>query len=148
VVAHGADGHQPGRDVFESRAQRTYAPGETDSAQHVGVSAQQVGANALKTYDAVRYAKINHPGDSAANAIFAQAGMAIRSQTDTLLGRCMPVRGMIAVGQSQSAVMLLTYLTSSHPTDKMYDGFLLHTNPSGTTPTSNPNVPVLYRLDD
>jgi hypothetical protein len=109
---------------------------------HVGVSAQQVGANALKTYDSVRYAKINHPGDTAANAIFAQAGMAIRAQTDTLLGSCMPVRGMIAVGQSQSSAMLLTYLTNAHPTDKMYDGFLLHTNPSGTTPTSNPNVPV------
>jgi hypothetical protein len=109
---------------------------------HVGVSAQQVGANALKTFDSVRYAKINHPGDTAANAIFAQAGMAIRSQTDTLLGRCMPVRGMIAVGQSQSAVELLTYLTNAQATDKMYDGFLLHTNPSGSTPTTNPNVPV------
>ncbi len=43
---------------------------------HVGVSAQQVGANALKTFDPVRYAPINHPGDSAANAIFAQAGPA------------------------------------------------------------------------
>lgn len=109
---------------------------------HVSVSAQQVGANALQTYDPVRYAPINHPGDTAANAIFAQAGMAIRSQTDMLLGRCMPVRGMIAVGQSQSAVELLSYLTNAQPTDKMFDGFLLHTNPSGTTPTTNPDVPV------
>jgi len=109
---------------------------------HVSVSAQQVGANALTTYDSVRYAKINHPGDTAANAIFAQAGMAIRSQTDMLLGHCMPVRGMIAVGQSQSAVELGTYITSAQSTDQMFDGFLLHTNPSGATPTSNPSVPV------
>jgi hypothetical protein len=109
---------------------------------HVGVSAQATGANALKTYDAQRYAMINHPGDTAANAIFAQAGMAIRSQSEMLLGHCMPVRGLIAVGQSQSSAMLLTYLTNAHPKDKMYDGFLLHTNPTGATPTSNPDVPV------
>lgn len=109
---------------------------------HVSVSAQAVGANALKTYDSTRYAAINHPGDTAANAIFSQAGMAIRTQTEKLLGRCMPVRGMIAVGQSQSSAMLLAYLTSAHPKDKMYDGFLLHTDPTGSTPTSNPNVPV------
>jgi hypothetical protein len=109
---------------------------------HVGVSAQAVGANALKTYDAERYAMINHPGDTAANAIFAQAGMAIRAQTEKLLGRCMPVRGLIAVGQSQSSAMLLTYLTNAHPKDKMYDGFLLHTNPTGGSPAGNPDVPV------
>ena len=109
---------------------------------HVGVSAQAVGANALKTYDPQRYAAINHPGDTAANAIFAQAGMAIRAQTEKLLGRCMPVRGMIAVGQSQSSSMLLSYLTNAHPKDRMYDGFLLHTDPTGSTPTSNPDVPV------
>jgi hypothetical protein len=109
---------------------------------HVSVSAQAVGANALKTYDAVRYAMINHPGDSAANAIFAQAGMAIRSQSEKLLGHCMPVRGMIAVGQSQSSTELGLYLANAHPKDKMYDGFLLHTDPTGSTPATNPNVPV------
>ena len=109
---------------------------------HVGVSAQQVGANALKTYDAQRYAAINHPGDTAANAIFGQAAMAIRSQTDKLLGACMPVRTVIGVGQSQSSALLGVYLSSAHPKDKIYDGFLLHTDPTGSTPTSNPNVPV------
>lgn len=109
---------------------------------HVSVSAQAVGANALKTYDSVRYAKINHPGDAAANAIFAQAGMAIRTQSDKLLGPCMPVRGLIAVGQSQSSTELGSYLANAHPKDEMYDGFLLHTDPTGSTPATNPDVPV------
>jgi hypothetical protein len=109
---------------------------------HVGVSAQKVGADALKTYDSVRYAPINHPGDSAANAIFSQAAMAIRSQTDKLLGPCMPVQKVVALGQSQSSVYLGTYLSSQQPTDKMYDGFFLHTDPSGSTPSGNPSVPV------
>jgi hypothetical protein len=117
---------------------------------HVGVSAQQVGANALKTYDSVRYAPINHPGDSAANAIFSQAAMAIRSQTDMLLGPCMPVQAVIALGQSQSSVYLTSYLSSQQPKDKMYDGFFLHTDPAGTTPTGNPDVPafVLFTMTE
>jgi hypothetical protein len=106
---------------------------------HVGVSAQKVGADALKTYDAERYAAINHPGDSAANAIFSQAAMAIRSQTDLILGRCMPVRAVLAGGQSQSSAYLAPYVDSAQPTDQMYDGFLLH---SGGTPKTDPVVPV------
>ncbi|MFI5306535.1 MAG: alpha/beta hydrolase domain-containing protein [Polyangiales bacterium] len=109
---------------------------------HVGVSAQQVGANALKDYDAVRYAAINHPGDQAANAIFGQAAMAIRSQGEKLLGPCMPVHTVLAMGQSQSSSMLGVYLSDAHPKDEIYDGFLLHTDPSGSLPTSNPDVPV------
>lgn len=109
---------------------------------HVSVSAQEVGADALKMADSQRYAKINHPGDAAANAIFGQAGMAIRAQTDKLFGPCMPVKELIAVGQSQSSVELGLYLANQHPKDKMFDAFLLHTDPSGATPTTNPDVPV------
>jgi hypothetical protein len=117
---------------------------------HVGVSAQKVGADALKKYDPARYAPINHPGDSAANMIFSQAAMAVRSQTDTLLGRCMPVQAVVAIGQSQSSVYLTAYLNSQQPTDKMFDGFFLHTDPSGTTPTGNPVVPtfVLFTMTE
>jgi hypothetical protein len=109
---------------------------------HVGVSAQQVGANALKDYDATRYMAINHPGDTAANAIFAQAAMAIRAQGEKLLGPCMPVDTVLAIGQSQSSAMLGTYLSSAHPKDKIFNGFLLHSSPAGGAPASNPDVPV------
>jgi hypothetical protein len=109
---------------------------------HVGVSAQEVGATALKDYDAERYATIEHPGDSAANAIFAQAAMAIRSQSAALLGPCMPVATVIAVGQSQSASMLGAYIDAAHVKDRIYDGFMLHSSPFGAPITSDPSAPV------
>ncbi len=106
---------------------------------HVGVSAQQIGADALKTYDAQRYAAINHPGDTAANAIFSQAAMAIRSQAELLLGPGMSVQTVLGGGQSQSSGRLARYIDGVPPTDRFYDGYLLH---SGGTPTGNPDVPV------
>lgn len=106
---------------------------------HVGVSAQQVGADALKTYDAERYAAINHPGDAEANAIFSQAAMAMRTQTERLLGPGMQIRALLAGGQSQSSGRLAQYIDSVPPAERFYDGYLLH---SGGTPTGNPDVPV------
>jgi Alpha/beta hydrolase domain len=106
---------------------------------HVGVSAQQVGADALKTYDAERYEAINHPGDDAANAIFSQAAMAMRSQTKRLLGSGMQIRAILAGGQSQSSGRLAAYIDSVPPEERFYDGYLLH---SGGTPMGNPDVPV------
>ena len=43
----------------------------------VGVSAQFVGTEFLKTFDDVRYASISHPGDSWSYDIYSQAGMAV-----------------------------------------------------------------------
>jgi hypothetical protein len=106
----------------------------------VGISAQQVGADALKTYDATRYAMIQHPGDTAAAAIFSQAGVALHLQSAKLLGPCMPVHAVLALGQSQSAAQLTQYVNSTHPTDKVYDGFLLHSG--GEPATNNPGSPT------
>lgn len=107
---------------------------------HIAVSAQAVGANALKTFDSSRYEKVNHPGDTAAPAIFSQAGAAIRSKSELILGKCMPVHALIAAGQSQSSFQLASYTNGAQVTDKVYDGIVLH---SGLEPASNnPNVPV------
>jgi len=106
---------------------------------HIGVSAQQVGANALKDYDAERYASINHPGDTAANAIFSQAIMAIRSQSELMLGPCMPVKTVLAGGQSQSSGYLAGYVDAVPAEQQLADGYLLH---SGGTPTGDPPKPV------
>jgi hypothetical protein len=106
----------------------------------VGASAQQVGVTALKDYDAARYEPINHPGDTAANAIFSQAGVALRAQTELLLGPCMPVHAVIGLGQSQSSARLAGYVNNADPSDQVYDGFMLH---SGGEPASNdPGTPT------
>ncbi len=57
----------------------------------VGVSAQKVGVDALRSDDpqrgdAVRYAGLDHPGDSFSYDMFSQAGQAIRDNADTILG--------------------------------------------------------------
>ena len=106
----------------------------------IGVSAQQVGNDALKSFDSGRYSSLQHPGDDYAGNIFSQAAVAIRLQSETLLGKCMPVHALIAVGQSQSAFQLAGYVDNRHPMDKVYDGYLIH---SGLEPASNdPGVPT------
>jgi hypothetical protein len=107
----------------------------------VGVSAQSGGAQALKSMaDAKRYAEVNLTNDSIANTVFSQAGAAIRLQTETLLGPCMPVKALIAGGQSQSSARLGPYLNTTQPKDKVYDGMFLH---SGAEPASNnPAIPT------
>jgi len=106
----------------------------------VSVSAQVVGANSLTANDSERYAEISHPGDGAANAIFSQAAMAIRSQTETILGECMPVDAVIGMGQSQSSMRLSAYINTDGSIDKIYDGYITHT---GSEPASNnPHAPT------
>jgi len=97
----------------------------------VGVSAQQVGVTALKKFSTARYGSIDvNQGGTVANDalsydIFSQAGQAIRNPKGTdILGGLRP-RNVIAVGESQSANRLSTYVNSINPLAKVYDGFLL-----------------------
>src|SRR6516164_2919224 len=97
----------------------------------VGVSTQQVGVTALKTFSTARYGSIdvNHGGtvnnDALSYDIFSQAGQAIKNPMGVdVLGSLKP-RHVIAVGESQSANRLSTYVNSIHPIAKVYDGFLL-----------------------
>jgi Alpha/beta hydrolase domain len=97
----------------------------------VGVSAQQVGATALKKFSATRYGTIdvNHGGtvnnDALSYDIFSQAGQAIRNPKGVdMLGGLKP-RHVIAIGESQSASRLSTYVNSIHPLANVYEGFLL-----------------------
>jgi len=115
----------------------------------VGVSAQKVGVDAAKSADPlrgdpVRYASLSHPGDSFSYDIFSQAGQAIRDDARTILGGLRP-QHVIAVGESQSATRLVTYIDAVHPLVHVYDGFLVHSRFAGGAPLSQspqPNVPV------
>jgi hypothetical protein len=95
----------------------------------VGVSAQKVGVDALKSTtpglgDAVRYAGLSHPGDSYSYDIFSQAGQAIRDNAKTVFGGLKPGH-VIATGESQSAFRLVTYIDAVHPIAHVYDGYLV-----------------------
>jgi hypothetical protein len=92
---------------------------------YVGVSAQAVGANQLKTADPVRYASINFPGDSYSYDIYSQAGQAVSQDYRTVLAGLRP-RTVLGVGESQSAARLVTYLDAVQPIANVYDGLLVH----------------------
>jgi len=113
----------------------------------VGVSAQRVGVNALEstgppTGDAVRYAGLSHPGDDYSYDIFSQAGQAIRDNAPTMLRGLKPEH-LIAIGESQSAGRLVTYIDAVHPLVHVYDGFLVHSRMAGPPIRDDVGVPVL-----
>jgi len=113
----------------------------------VGVSAQIVGVNALKGTDptrgdAARYANLSHPGDGYSYDIFSQAGQAIRDDARTMLGGLKP-KHLIAIGESQSAGRLVTYIDAVHPLAHVYDGFLVHSRSGGAPIRDDVGVPVL-----
>ena len=96
----------------------------------VGVSAQAVGVNSLKTTAPARYGSLLHPGDSFSYDIFSQAGMAIRAKTSKLLSGLRP-RALIAAGESQSAFRLATYVDAVAPLVNVYDAYLIHSRGAG-----------------
>lgn len=109
----------------------------------VGVSAQAVGVNGglgqikgLKGWDPARYGSLVHPGDAFAYDIFSQAGQALRSPDgpDPLGG--LPVRTLLADGESQSAGFMTTYVNAVHPVAQVYDGFMVHSNSAIAAPLS------------
>lgn len=98
---------------------------------YVAVSAQRVGVEgganlmgidmSLKTQDAQRYSPLHHPGDAYAYDIFSKAGRLVRD----VLGE-LAVHEVVALGESQSALFLTTYVNAVDPLTQVYDGFLVY----------------------
>ncbi len=109
----------------------------------VGVSAQRAGIEggsifdvpgpgdralvlpALKASDPARYGSLLHPGDSFCFDIFSRAARAVRN--GGVLGPLTPAC-LLAAGQSQSAIHLVTYVNAVAPTvpaDAACDGYLI-----------------------
>jgi len=106
-----------------------------DGFAWVGISAQKIGLDATKGGDPVRYASLSHPGDSFSYDIFSQAGHAVRASSSLLLGGLTPQQ-VTAVGESQSASRLVTYIDAAHPLVHEYDGFLVHSRGAAGSPLS------------
>ena len=114
----------------------------------VGVSAQAVGiegggfslggpgAVPLKQQDPARYGSLKHPGDDYSFDVFTKAAEVIRdpSKGDVLEG-LQPER-LIAYGESQSAMRLVSYVNGVHPLVKRYDGFFIHSRSASGVPFS------------
>ena len=125
----------------------------------IGVDAQEGGiygqAGSIASKDGfgglkgqARYAALNHPGDSFSYSIYAQAGQAIRADGSQLLGGLVP-QHVIALGESQSAFRLVTYIDALQPlTPGIYDAYFVYSrggdgadlsqSPQLTIPTPTP----------
>jgi hypothetical protein len=78
---------------------------------------------ALKQSNPDRYGALRHPGDAFCFDIFAQAARAVRG--GGVLG-ALPVECLLATGQSQSAIHLVTYVNAVAPTvASACDGYLI-----------------------
>jgi hypothetical protein len=107
---------------------------------YVGVSAQRVGVHGfdaypqgLLTWDPERYGSLHIKDDSTSYGIFTEVARAFASDrstassatTDPLGG--LNVRTLLAVGGSQSAGRLMTYINAVHPLARLFDGFIAFT---------------------
>lgn len=116
---------------------------------HVGVSAQKDGVDAepggglaggfgnpLVTADPERYGELSHPGDDHSYDLFAQIGALAATpppdQPDPLAG--LSREHVVAVGESQSAFRLTSFINGVHPLRPVFDGFLVHSRGGGAAP--------------
>ena len=80
---------------------------------------------ALKESDPARYGELHHPGDAFCFDIFSQAARAVRD--GSVLGP-LPVECLLAAGQSQSAIHLVSYVNAVAPRvapEAACDGYLI-----------------------
>jgi hypothetical protein len=111
----------------------------------VGVSAQVdgiegraggIGSLYLKAVDPVRYGPLSHPGDSFSYDIFAQVAQAIRNPASVApLQELVPER-VIAVGESQSAGRLVTWVNALGSVYGLFEGYIIHSRGGGSPPLS------------
>ncbi|CQD03992.1 hypothetical protein BN1232_00564 [Mycobacterium lentiflavum] len=114
---------------------------------YVAVSAQKVGVDggasllgfdmSLKSQDPTRYAALSHPGDAFCFDIFSQTGELARS-ADILRG--LSAEHVVALGESQSAMFLTTYVNAVDPLTGVYDGFLVHSRFASAAPLDGGSV--------
>jgi hypothetical protein len=105
------------------------------SAQKAGLDGNGVsssGLQAVKAADPQRYGTLSHPGDAYAYDIYSQAARLLRTRTSELLGPLKPKR-ILAIGESQSAAFMVTYVNAVDPLARVFDGFLIHSRFRGAS---------------
>jgi hypothetical protein len=107
---------------------------------YVGISAQAIGIEGgepplpspigmsipLKLMAPRRYKSLSHPGDSFSYDIFAQAAQAIRHPEGINPLEKYTVERMIAMGESQSATRLNTFVNAFGKKTDLFDGYFIH----------------------
>ncbi len=104
------------------------------SAQYVGVcgGTPSVGGDpspGLRGTDPDRYGDLHHPGDGYSFDIFTRIASALGDPGAPLAH--LTVRRLVAVGESQSAFALTTYVNEVAPLAGAFDAFLVHSRGRG-----------------
>ena len=122
------------------------------SAQYVGIMGRNSGripeglldTRGLPRRDPVRYGDLAHPGDAFSFDIFTQSSLAARSWLNEFYGS--NSKRLIAIGQSQSAGYLSTYINAVDPIVAVFDGYLIHGRsnslPNPLTDERLPDMPI------
>ncbi|HKX79085.1 MAG TPA: alpha/beta hydrolase domain-containing protein [Novosphingobium sp.] len=105
-----------------------------DGFVHAAVSAQRVGVHGfsespkgLVQWDPERYGTLSIPGDSLSFDIFSQGARVLAAGRRKGVGdplRGLKVRKLIAIGGSQSAARLNTYINAIQPRDRIFDALM------------------------
>ena len=106
---------------------------DEESAAEAGADPSDTDTGGLVNADPERYGTLTHPGDAFAYDIYTQVGRVLAANQDGVLGALEPAR-VLAVGQSQSAGFLTSYINAVHPSAPTYDGFLVHSRGAGGAP--------------
>jgi hypothetical protein len=132
------------------------------SAQAVGVVGGQARLNlsgitprGLAGDNPERYGTLTHPGDRYSFDLFRQIAEALKaagSDTEPVLGGLRPAR-VLAIGESQSAMYLTSYINAVQAFSQVIDGFLVHSRGAGAAalsgePIDPPNVTQGVRIRD
>ena len=123
------------------------------SAQSIGVeggpvavrieAAEAAGAGkGLRTIDPERYANLHHPGDAFSYDIYTQVARTLRTPNgEDPMGGLRP-RHILAIGESQSAFALTTYVDGVQPLTRAFDGFLIHSRGGAAAPLGQPGAGI------
>jgi hypothetical protein len=113
------------------------------SAQRIGIEGGPVAVSApggeglagqgLRALDPERYGELHHPGDAFSYDIYTQVARALRDPEGDALGG-LEVARVLAVGESQSAFALTTYVNGIQPLAGQFDGFLVHSRGGAAAP--------------
>jgi hypothetical protein len=114
---------------------------------YIAVSAQKVGVDggvsmlgvdmSLKSQDPARYGALHHPGDAFCYDIFSQTGALVRSAA---VLSDFDVKHVVAVGESQSAMFLSSYINAVDPVARVYDGFMVHSRFAPAAPLDGGSI--------
>ncbi len=132
------------------------------SAQAVGVVGGEARLNLSGTTprglagdNPERYGTLAHPGDRYSFDLFRQVAEALKEagpDAGLVLGGLRPAR-VLAIGESQSAIYLTSYINAVQAFSQVIDGFLVHSRGAGAAalsgePIDPPNVTRGVRIRD